>query len=78
MLVSHKLSVFARNMIFLPAVEFAYIKDLGCTDALLTISYRLQMSLDTGWSIISFSSTLEVKGVRSDFKECQEGGGCEK
>ena len=30
-----------------PAVQFAYRKDLGSTDALLTISHHLQKSLDT-------------------------------
>ena len=30
----------------LPAARFAYRKDLGCTDILLTISHHLQKSLD--------------------------------
>ena len=43
-LVSHKLSSFCRKCGFLPAVQFAYRKGLGCTDALLTISHHLQKS----------------------------------
>ena len=35
-------------MFFLPAVQFADRKSLGCTDPLLTISHHLQKSLDTG------------------------------
>ena len=46
--VSHKLSSFCEKYCFLPADQFAYWKDLGCTNALLTISHRLQKSLDTG------------------------------
>ena len=30
----------------MPAAQFAYWKGLGCTDALLTISYHLQKSLE--------------------------------
>ena len=32
----------------MPAVQFGYRKGLGCTDALLTIFYYLQKSLDIG------------------------------
>ena len=32
----------------MPAAQFAYSKDLGCTDALLTKSHHLQKSLDAG------------------------------
>ena len=35
-------------MFFLPAAQFEYRKDLGCTDALLTVSHNLQKSLDVG------------------------------
>ena len=45
-LLSHKLSSFCEKCGLLPAVQFAYRKDLGCTDALLTISLHLQKSLD--------------------------------
>ena len=34
-------------MFFLPAAQFVYRKDLVCTNALLTISHRLQKFLDT-------------------------------
>ena len=40
------LSVFCEQY-FSPAVQFAYRKGLGCTDALLTISHHLQKSLNT-------------------------------
>ena len=40
--------VFAKNIYFLPADQFAYRKGLGCTDALLTMSHDLQKSSDTG------------------------------
>ena len=46
-LVSHKLSSFCNKCSFLPAAQFAYRKDLGCTDAMLTISHHLHKSLDT-------------------------------
>ena len=46
-LVSHKLSVFCKKYGFLPAAQFAYLKGLGCMDALLTISHQLHKSLDT-------------------------------
>ena len=39
--------VFARNMVFLPDVQFAYRKGLGCIDALLTVSHHVQKNLDT-------------------------------
>ena len=45
-LVSHKLSNFCNKYSFLPAAQFAYRKGQGCTDALLTISHHLQISLD--------------------------------
>ena len=45
-LVSHKLNSFVN--FFLPADQFSYRKDLGYTDALLTVSHHLQKSLDTG------------------------------
>ena len=32
----------------MPAAEFAYMKDLVCTDALLTICHHLQKCIDTG------------------------------
>ena len=32
----------------LPAAQFAYMKGVGCTDSLLTISRHLQKSLDAG------------------------------
>ena len=35
-------------MCFFPALQFAYRKGLGCTDALLTVSHHLQKSLDAG------------------------------
>ena len=42
------------------AVQFAYRKGLGCTDALLTISYYLQKSFDAG---------MESYVVQFDFSE---------
>ena len=58
-LVSHKLSSFCEKYVFLPVAQFAYRKALGCTDALCTISYHLQKSLDSAafdgvskWSLI--------------------------
>ena len=45
-LVSDKLSSFCDGL--LPAAQFAYIKGLGCSDALLTLSHHLQKSLDAG------------------------------
>ena len=47
-IVSHKLSSFCKNILFLLTAQFAYQKGLGCTDALLTIPHHLQKSLDTG------------------------------
>ena len=47
-LVYHKLSSFCEKYGFPPAAQFAYRKDLGCTDALLTISHHLNESLDAG------------------------------
>ena len=47
-LVSHKLSSFCEKCVFLPVAQFAYMKGLGCTDALLTISHHHQKSLDAG------------------------------
>ena len=44
--VSHKLSSFCEKYGQLSAAQFAYRKDPGSTDALLTISYHLQKSLD--------------------------------
>ena len=48
MTLTFKLSSFCEKYVFLPAAQFSYRKGLGCTDALLTISYHLQKSLDTG------------------------------
>ena len=42
----------------LPAVQFAFRKNLGCPDALLTISHHLQKSLDAG---------MESYNVQLDF-----------
>ena len=47
-LVSHKLPGFCRKYGLLPAAQFAYIKGLGCTHALLSVSHHLQQSLDAG------------------------------
>ena len=47
-LVSHKLSCFCEKYGLIPADQFANMKGLGCTDALLTISHHLHKSLDAG------------------------------
>ena len=47
-LVSHKLSSFCEKYGLSPTTQFAYRKDLGFTDALLTISHHLHKSLDAG------------------------------
>ena len=47
-LVSHKLPSFCEKCGILPVAQFAYRIGLGCTGALLTISHRLQKSLDAG------------------------------
>ena len=47
-LVSHKLSSICETYGLLPAAQFAHRKDLGCTDALLTISHHLQKYLAAG------------------------------
>ena len=44
-LISHKLSSFCKKCGLLPGAQFAYRKDVGCTDALLTISDYLQKFL---------------------------------
>ena len=64
-LVSHKLSSFCEKCGFLPTAEFAYRKDLGCTDALLTIYHHLQKSLNTGMEsyIIQHDFTAAFDGV---------------
>ena len=46
---------------FLPAAQIAYRKGLACTDALLTISYHLQKSLDTGME--SYIVQLEISAA---------------
>ena len=46
-LVFHKLSIFREKYGIFPATQFTDRKGLGCTDALLTVSHRLQKSLDT-------------------------------
>ena len=60
-LVSHKLSSLCKKYNFLPAIQFAYRKGLGCTDALLTLSHHLQRTLDTGMEI------MESYNVQLDF-----------
>ena len=45
-LVSHKLSSFCEKFVLLPANQFAYMKGLGFTDALHTISHHPQNSLN--------------------------------
>ena len=40
--------VFAKNVRSLPPAQFSSKKGLGCTDALLAISHRLQLSIDAG------------------------------
>ena len=47
-LVFHKNSSLCEKCGLLPADQFAYRKDMGCTDALLNISHYLQKSLDAG------------------------------
>ena len=47
-LVSHKLYSFCEKYDLMPVAQSAYIKGLGCTDALLTISRHIQKSLDAG------------------------------
>ena len=59
-LVSHKLSSFCEKYGLLPAAQFAYWKDLGCTDAPHTISHHLQKSLEAG---------MESYIVQLDFSE---------
>ena len=58
--VSHKLSNFCEKYGFYPAAQFPYRQGLGCTDALLNISHRLQKSLDAG---------IESSIVQLDFSE---------
>ena len=52
-----------RNTFFLPAAQFAYRKGLSCIDALLTISYHCQKSLDTGMELyiiqLNFSAAFD-------------------
>ena len=51
--ISHKLSSLCEKHVFFP--QFAYMKGLGYSDALLTISHHLQKSLDTGMESFSLS-----------------------
>ena len=46
--VSQNLSSFFEKYGLLPAAQFAYSNDLGCTNALLTISHHVQTSFDAG------------------------------
>ena len=55
-LVSHKLSSFCGKYGLLPAVQFAYMKGLGCTDALLSISHHLLKSVDAEMESYNYSS----------------------
>ena len=48
-------------MFFLPAAQFACREDLGCTDALQTISYHLQKFLDAG--MVSYIVRLDFSAV---------------
>ena len=61
-LISQKISSFYEKYGLLPAAQFAYWNGLGCTDALLTISQHLQMSLDAGMKSnivqLDFSATF--------------------
>ena len=57
-LVSYKLFSFCEKCGLLPAAQFAYRKNLGCTDALITISRHLQKSLDAG---------IESNSIQLDF-----------
>ena len=45
-LISHRLPGFCERSGSFPATQFGYRKDLGCTDALLTISQQLQQALE--------------------------------
>ena len=80
-LVSHKLSSFREKYVFLPAAQFAYIKGLGCTDTLLTISHHLQKSLDAGIESyiiqLNFSAAFDRvsrSGLLFKFKSIVVGG----
>ena len=80
-LVSHKLYTFCKKWVFLPAAQFPDREDLGCTDALLTISHRLQKSLDIGMEcyfiLFGFSAAFYAvchSGLLFKFKSIGIGG----
>ena len=63
-LVSHKHSSFCQKYVILPAAQFAYRKGLGSTDALLTVSHRLQKSLDAGMEFYIVQPNFSAAFVR--------------
>ena len=60
-LVSNKLPSFWEKYGLLPAAQFAYRKDLGCTDALLTITDHLQKYLAAG--MLSYIAQLDFSAA---------------
>ena len=60
-LISRKLSSFYKKWGFLTTSQFVYWKGLGCTDALRTISDRLQKSVDAG--MVYFLVQLDFSSV---------------
>ena len=47
-LLASKIVLFAESKGLIPAAQFAYRKNLGCADALLSVTHLLQRALDTG------------------------------
>ena len=80
-LVSHKLASFYENYGLLPVAQFAYRKGVGCIDALLTIYYHFQKSLDAGMESyivqLDFSAAFDRvshSGLLFNLKSIRVGG----